>query len=68
MYIFFHDVEELHNSSRNGYNGSIASAFHDTKALFVDIIYRNRSITYAFERAILKSPLESIEKKHLESH
>ena len=67
MHIFFRDMEKLLNRGSNGYNGSIFATFPNTKALFVNIIYRNRSITYTFQPAILKSLLKPVKKNFLVS-
>ena len=60
VYFFFLNMEKLYHLDSDGCTRHIAAPFPDTKTLFVDIIYRYRSGADTFERAILKSPTESI--------
>ena len=59
MYFFFYNLEELYTRGSDGCNGNIVATFPDPQTIFVDVIHRNRSGAYTFERAILKSPPES---------
>ncbi len=59
MCFFLYKLEKLYHHNRDGGNGNLVAAFLDTKALFVNFIYRYRFGAFTFEHPILKGPAES---------
>ena len=66
MSFFLHDLEELYNRGCDGDNGNMVKTFHDSKNIFVNIIYSDRAIAHTFQHSLLKSSLESIQKSQIE--
>ena len=56
MCFFFYNLEELYHGTDNDCNGRIVATFPDSKAIFINVIHRDRSGAYTLEYTILKNP------------
>ncbi len=68
MCFFLHDMEELFNRGGDGNNGNSVKAIPDTKTIFVNFVYWDRTITHTLKCSLLKGPFESTEEEQIESN